>query len=141
MPVIDTPHTPTPPRKRRTGRIILITLVALVVLCGGGIALVAALSKGGTTVVADSPAAKSQPPQVKAWGAGTYKVGEDITAGSYKTTGTEFGCYWERLKGDSGEFDDIIANDNIDNSAPARMTIKGTDRFVKFSGDCKWIKA
>jgi Mycobacterium membrane protein len=49
--VTHTPNTPTPPappRKSRTGRIILIVIVALVVLCGGGIAIVAALSGGGS---------------------------------------------------------------------------------------------
>lgn len=47
--------------------------------------------------------------------AGMYIIGRDIQAGIYKgQAGSEFGdsCYWERLSGVSGDFDDIIANDN-----------------------------
>lgn len=91
------------------------------------------------TSTTPSPAATSAAPKVKAWGAGMYKVGEDIAPGSYKTAGAEGGCYWERLKDDSGSFDAIIANDNID--GPGRLKIATTDKFVKFSGDCQWIKA
>ena len=46
---------------------------------------------------------------------GTYLVGRDIAAGTYRGetgTGTLDSCYWERLSGVSGEFDDLIANDN-----------------------------
>ena len=50
---------------------------------------------------------------------GTWLIGNDIAAGVYQTaeaSGT-FGCYWERLSGLSGGFDDIIANDNPDGIA------------------------
>ncbi|MGB9359913.1 MAG: hypothetical protein WCC01_15300 [Acidimicrobiia bacterium] len=50
---------------------------------------------------------------------GTWLIGTDIAAGVYQTaepSGT-FGCYWERLSGLSGGFDDIIANDNPDGLA------------------------
>jgi len=104
----------------------------------GGVSDVPA-SPGVTT--GTTPAVVSKPPTVKAWGAGTYKVGDDITAGSYKTSGAPSGCYWERLKNDSGKFDAILANDNLGDCAPGRVTIKSTDKFVKFSGDCQWIKA
>ncbi|MFJ5698366.1 hypothetical protein [Arthrobacter sp. NPDC093139] len=43
-------------------------------------------------------------------GDGTYKVGTHIQPGLYKATGTGSGCYWERLSGFSGGFDDINAN-------------------------------
>ena len=42
-------------------------------------------------------------------------VGRDIQAGTYKgQAGNDFSdsCYWERVSGVSGEFEDIIANDN-----------------------------
>ena len=47
--------------------------------------------------------------------AGTYRVGADLAAGLYRgdgSTGTLGSCYWARLSGLSGEFDDLIANDN-----------------------------
>ena len=46
---------------------------------------------------------------------GTYLVGRDIAAGTYRGkagTGALDSCYWERLSGVSGEFSDLIANDN-----------------------------
>lgn len=44
------------------------------------------------------------------FGEGTYKVGEDIPAGTYRTRRNPDYCYWERLSGFSGEFQDIEAN-------------------------------
>ena len=46
---------------------------------------------------------------------GTYRVGVDIQAGIYRGNagfGILESCYWERLKGVSGDFSDILANDN-----------------------------
>jgi len=72
-------------------------------------------------------------------GDGTYKVGTDIAAGSYKTTGPrESGaaahCYWARLGDDSGS--NIIANDLT--TGPTRFTTK-TGEFVQISG-CDFTK-
>jgi len=52
--------------------------------------------------------------QASSFGAGTYIVGVDITAGQWKSSG-QSGCYWARLRGFGGGFRDIIANNNIDN--------------------------
>ena len=42
---------------------------------------------------------------------GTYIVGRDIGAGTYRGQAeSDDSCYWERLKGVSGTFSDIIAN-------------------------------
>ena len=41
---------------------------------------------------------------------GTWLVGEEVPVGTYAATGADL-CYWERLSGFSGTFDDIIAND------------------------------
>lgn len=46
------------------------------------------------------------------FGDGTYLVGTDIAPGTYRADNSSGSCYWERLSGVSGEFDDIIANDN-----------------------------
>ena len=46
---------------------------------------------------------------------GVYLVGRDIAPGTYRGeagTGVLDSCYWERLSGVSGEFSELIANDN-----------------------------
>ena len=48
-------------------------------------------------------------------GPGTYLVGQDISAGTYSgkaSTDILDSCYWARLSGLSGDFSDLIANDN-----------------------------
>jgi hypothetical protein len=60
-----------------------------------------------STAVVARPVA---PPRPVTFGAGTYRVGIDIPSGLYRSPGG-YGCYWERLSGFSGSFDDIIAND------------------------------
>lgn len=72
------------------------------------------------------------------WGNGTYKVGSEIKPGQYKTKGSEFGCYWERLRGTSGDFEDVIANDTT--TGPSIFTVKKTDKYIKFMLDCEWTR-
>ncbi|MGC4945447.1 hypothetical protein ACLQ2N_04405 [Streptomyces sp. DT224] len=62
-------------------------------------------------------------------GDGEYLVGEDIAAGTYKTAGADgsIGCYWERAKDASGEFDSIIANNNL--TGPGRVTLNKGEYF------------
>ncbi len=46
---------------------------------------------------------------------GTYIIGRDIASGTYRGEAGEDildSCYWERLSGVTGTFDDILANDN-----------------------------
>lgn len=69
---------------------------------------------------------------------GTYKVGVDIAAGSYKGVCVTYG-YWEREKNDSGEFAAIIANDVIYKPGSLRVTVKNGE-FLKVSGDCTWTR-
>ena len=67
---------------------------------------------------------------------GTYLVGRDIAPGTYRGkagTGVVDSCYWERLSGLSGDFDDLIANDNANGSY--YVTIDASD--VAFTTDCK----
>ena len=47
---------------------------------------------------------------------GTYIVNKDIAPGRWRSSSSS-GCYWERLSGFSGEFDDIIANQNATGNA------------------------
>lgn len=70
---------------------------------------------------------------------GLYVVAVDIVPGVYASAGPadEYGCYWERLSGTSGEFDDIIANDFVD-SGRMRVTIKPTDHAFNSQGCGTW---
>lgn len=78
------------------------------------------------TLPADEPPAAAGP--LTTFGEGTYLVGEDIKAGTYKTTGGSDGsCYWARNKNDSGEADAIIANDL--GGGPTRVTVKKGELF------------
>ena len=56
------------------------------------------------TVTAQPAAAASS------FGEGTELVGSDVQPGTYRAPGGSE-CYWERLKGASGNTDDILAND------------------------------
>ena len=72
---------------------------------------------------------KAPGPATSFSGEGEYLVGDDIAAGTYKTSGpeSEFGCYWERAKDASGEFGSIIANNNL--NGPGRVTLNRGEYF------------
>ncbi|MDQ2745240.1 MAG: ARC6/PARC6 family protein [Chloroflexota bacterium] len=60
------------------------------------------------------------------FGDGTYIVGVDMLAGTYRSSG-QTGCYWERVKDFTGSgADSILANDNTDTAAI--VTISPTDK-------------
>lgn len=91
-----------------------------------------------------TPAAPAGPKT--SFGDGTWEVGAgpgQITPGKYRTTvpADSWNCYWERLKGTSGSFDDIIANDNVDPGTPTVVTIAATDAAFKARGCGTWQKA
>lgn len=69
------------------------------------------------------------------FGNGTWRVGEDIEPGTYRTDGAS-GCYWERLSGFSGEFGDIISNDFT--SGPSTVTIQPSDAGFSSQGCGTW---
>ena len=80
------------------------------------------------------------PPPVLTIGPGMWLVGADIQPGTYETTtaGTDIlsSCYWARLSGTSGDFKEILTNDNV--SGHGIVTIKPTD--VAFETRCTWTK-
>lgn len=92
--------------------------------------------------------AVAQPTETKAewFEEGTYEVGSksDPEAGTIKPgtylLGTTDHCYWKRLSGFSGDFDEIIANGNLDASgdrnAQSRLTIKKSDKGLALEGMC-----
>lgn len=57
---------------------------------------------------------------------GTYIVGTDVPPGTFRTLITDDLCYWERLAGFSGTFEDIIAN-GIADGGPEIVTIVSSD--------------
>lgn len=70
-----------------------------------------------TTTTAPVTTTTTAPPAPEAaFGSGIQVVGEDVQPGIYETgmlgEGIFEGCYWERLSGFSGDFDEIIANNN-----------------------------
>lgn len=69
---------------------------------------------------------------------GTYVVGKDIKPGTYKTSGSSDMCYWERLRGLSGGFGDIIANGLP--TGQALITISSSDVAFKTQGCETWTK-
>ncbi|MET7797894.1 hypothetical protein [Streptomyces decoyicus] len=74
-------------------------------------------------------------------GQGSYLVGEDIAAGTYKTGGPAASdvplCYWARAKDSSGEMDSIIANGTP--QGPARVTVNKGETF-ETNGCKEWTK-
>jgi hypothetical protein len=54
-----------------------------------------------------------------------YLVGQDIQPGTWRNDGGSSGCYWERLRGFTGELSAIIANDF--GTAASIVTIAPTD--------------
>ena len=85
----------------------------------------------GTVIIGVEPTPTMTPiPTPYTLTPGTYQVGVDIEPGIYAgRTGTGIfdSCYWERLSGVSGEFDDLIANDNA--IGQFYIEIQPTDRY------------
>mgnify|MGYP001061986127 CR=1 FL=1 len=67
---------------------------------------------------------------------GTWVVGDDIQAGTYETSNEDGNCYWTRLSGFSGSFDDIVANDNPEGRAI--VTIIESDKGFGSAGCGTW---
>lgn len=72
---------------------------------------------------------------------GVHRVGEDIEPGTYTTDGPDAddlfpSCYYARLSGVSGEFDDIISNNNIE--GPGTVVVEEGDEALELSGGCEW---
>jgi hypothetical protein len=72
------------------------------------------------------------------FGDGTYIVGVDVAAGTWRSAGGET-CYWSRLAGFGGELGDILANDLPD--GPTVVTIAPSDVGFTTSGCGEWAPA
>lgn len=91
---------------------------------------------GSSTVAASPPAPSpvetySPTPvavQVPTIDDGTWTIGEDYPAGTYKTTGSDQLCYWAIYKsGQNQSFDSIITNHN--GGGNLRVTLKAGQDF------------
>ena len=92
-------------------------------------------------IVVPSPTVIIQEPEPvvpgSTFGDGIQVVGEDIEAGTYRTDGGE-SCYWERLSGFGGSFDEIIANDNP--TGQVVVTISPSDAAFKSQRCGTWTR-
>jgi hypothetical protein len=87
------------------------------------------------TTKASTPTSTTQPlpaAPVTSFGEGTYKVGSQIVAQTYRAPGGT-GCYWARLSSASGGVNDIIADDNA--VGPAIVAVAPSDAAFE-SNDC-----
>ena len=75
-----------------------------------------------------APAAGSIPP-------GRWLVGRQVPAGEYETN-AQSGCYWERLRGFSGNLRDIIANDFVGDAGRQIVSISSSDEGFYSDSDC-----
>jgi hypothetical protein len=76
-------------------------------------------------------------PDTPGFSDGSHVVGVDIKPGTYRLRTSPGGnCYYSRLSGFSGEFNDILANDNT--SYVAVVTIKEADKGFVSRGCGRW---
>ncbi len=154
MTYTQMPHRPTPVRPKRwpyfvaagVGMFLLLALSLVVAMAPKkppATTNVKAAAPAPTTTVQASTVPSSSPPKTTVQpgpatsaGPGTYKVGEDLAAGSYKAT-CEGSGYWSRLRSDNTH--DTIANDFNANGGPMRFTTK-VGEYVKISGGCTFVK-
>lgn len=79
------------------------------------------------------------PAPVGGIGEGTWVVGSDIPAGTYRTAGPlADNCYFARLKDTSGDFASIIVNGTP--PGPTTLTIKPKDGAFLTSGCQPWVR-
>lgn len=95
-----------------------------------------------TTNPAGSAATTQPPAPGGIHGDGVFLVPTEVKPGTYRATvpADSFGCYWERLKGTSGSFDDIIANGNGNPGERMTVTIKSTDKAFHTQDCGDWQK-
>jgi hypothetical protein len=135
------------------GYLILALVIAASIACMGALGRILSddIDTSGfrakeTPPVADATATAR--PTSKTGGAvtsfeeGTLLVGKDVKAGRYRAKvpngKMEFGCYWQRMKGVTGETADIIANGFTSPGGTAVIEIKKTDIAFESHGCGQW---
>ncbi len=76
-------------------------------------------------------------PEPRTFFDGIHEVGVDIRPGTYRLREPAGFCYWARLRGFSGELDDIIANENVVDGYGV-VTISRGDVGFESSGCDEW---
>ncbi|GIU92719.1 MAG: hypothetical protein KatS3mg011_1625 [Acidimicrobiia bacterium] len=85
------------------------------------------------------PDTRSEAGLVPVFEDGTWLVGEEIEPGVYETIDDDLlGCYWERLSGLGGTFDEIIANNYAE--AHEVVEIDPGDEAFSSSGCGGWVE-
>ena len=112
-----------------------VFVAGLIVLSGVVNALRVNPATGTTTTNPLPPTTAAPVGPVTQFGDGTWIVGQDIAAGTYRTYGGS-NCYWERDRDFSGGLNSIIANDNA--AGPAIVTIRPTDRGFTTKSCGEW---
>ncbi len=79
----------------------------------------------------------TEPAQVIQFGRGTYRIGTELPAGTYRTDGVGRFCYWFRLSSFTGTADSVIAGGPT-NGAPATVTIEPSDAGFTTDGCAVW---
>ncbi len=100
-------------------------------------------ASGETRLVWNGPGTWPTPPAsptADAFGDGTWRVGSEITPGTYRALGdgSTMQCSWERLSGFSGLMKDTIALGY--EPAPVVVTIEPTDAGFKSEHCGRWTK-
>ncbi|WP_330318475.1 hypothetical protein [Streptomyces platensis] len=100
----------------------------------------AAAEKAGRTTGPTAQATAPAGPDTTV-GQGSYLVGKDIAAGTYRTGGPAASdmplCYWARAKDTSGARDSVLANGTP--KGPARVTVHTGETF-ETNGCRRWTK-
>ena len=132
------------------GGLLMGVLIGIVGSGGGKDSPSATVTVTATATGADvqagaaSPSSSAGPqqeaaPKGRIPGDGTFLVGKDIQAGTYRSEGKNtYGCYWARLSDTTGEGSAIIANGNA--QSPAIVKVTAGDKAFQTT-DCKpWKK-
>ncbi|MEO7021351.1 MAG: hypothetical protein ABI234_14430 [Ktedonobacteraceae bacterium] len=133
---------PAPPKKKRrrwpwiVGSILVI-LIAIAAVNGGKSNTTTTTTPAGTTQANQPTTVQTTPkPSFVTFGDGTFTVGKDIQAGTYRTRTGSSGCYYARLKGFGGTIGEIISNDTT--GAPAIVTIAASDKGFQSTNCGTW---
>ncbi|MFH9955918.1 hypothetical protein ACH4OX_17125 [Streptomyces roseolus] len=106
-----------------------------------------ATSQTTSTPTGEAPATTRMPPERTSApagnaqegipGEGTFLVGEEVEPGTYRSTGPAGEvCYWARLKGTTGEADEIIANST--SKGQSTVTVLASDKAFETNGCKAW---
>jgi hypothetical protein len=121
--------------------LIVIVSVAAVSTSKTPNGVIASPSPANAAPVTQTATPPSPPPApagpATTFGDGTYLVGTDVVAGSYKTTGASPGCYWQLEKNLSGDYSALVKNGF--SQGPDRATL-AAGQYFNTSGGCTWVK-